>query len=64
MVIVTTDSDGFLNREELRVDAIFDKTLKESLGAATPMLNESTEYGGTAELICYEGSNKVHNINL
>lgn len=59
VVIVTTDSDGFLNREELRVDAVFDQTLKESLGAATPMLNKSTECGGTAELICYEGSSKV-----
>ncbi len=60
VVIVNTDSDGFLSREELRVDAVFDQTLRESLKAATPMLNESTEHGGTAEpLICYEGNSTV-----
>lgn len=61
VVIVNTDSDGFLSREELRVDAVFDQTLRESLKAATPMLKESTEYGGTTTepLVCYEGNNKV-----
>lgn len=61
VVIVNTDSDGFLDREELRVDAVFDQTLRDSLRAATPMLNKSTEHGGTAEMICYEGNSKVYN---
>ena len=66
VVIVNTDSDGFLSREELRVDAVFDQTLRESLKAATPMLNESTEYGGTTAepLVCYEGNNKVAQIMM
>ena len=59
VVIVNTDSDGFLSREELRVDAVFDQTLRDSLRAATPLLDESTETGSTAELICYEGNSKV-----
>ena len=60
VVIVNTDSDGFLSREELRVDAVFDQTLRESLSAATPMLKEPTEYGSTTEpLVCYEGNSKV-----
>ena len=65
VVIVNTDSDGFLSREELRVDAVFDQTLRESLKAATPMLNESTEYGSTTAepLVCYEGNNKVVSYN-
>lgn len=59
-MIVTTDSDGFLNRDELRVDAVFDQPIGDSLRAATPMINEYTKHGGTAEpLICYEGNTKV-----
>lgn len=58
VVIVNTDSNGFLDREELRVEVVFDQTLRKSLGAATPMLRNESERGAT-ELICYEGSSKV-----
>ena len=65
VVIVSTDRDGFINREELRVEAVFTQPLRTSLAAATPMLRGEQEEGrdgsmeGASNFICYEGMHHV-----
>ena len=68
VVIVSTDRDGFINREELRVEAVFNRPLRTSLEAATPMLRgKEEEEGGrdgdvagrASNMICYEGMHHV-----
>ena len=60
VVVVSTDGDGFLNREEYRVDAVFHQTLRESLKETIQTL--ITTDNATAvdvEMICYEGNCNV-----
>ena len=60
VVIVSTDSDGFLNREESRVDAVFNQSLGESLKEAVPVLKISDFMAGAdLEMVCYEGNYNV-----
>ena len=65
VVIVSTDRDGFINREELRVEAVFNRPLRTSLEAATPMLRGKEKEGrdggveGASKMICYEGMHHV-----
>ena len=60
VVVLNTDSDGFLNREEHRVDAVFQQTLRESLKEIIPTL-KTTDASTVADMetICYEGNCNV-----
>lgn len=65
VVVVSMDADGFLNREELRVEAVFNQPLKESLRQVAPMLTKSTgnpearDGDNCLEMACFEGNYHV-----
>ena len=62
VVVVSTDSDGFLNRDEHRVDAIFDRTLRESLKDVFMKLETAesdTDCSTEMTYTCYEGNYNV-----
>ena len=63
VVIVSTDSDGFIDRDELRVDAVFNQSLRESLEAATPLMRKAEgddpSAVGVSDMVCYEGMHRV-----
>lgn len=61
VVVVSTDTDGFLNREEHRVDAVFHQTLRESLKETIPTLKTTdTASAANVEMICCEGNCNVY----
>ena len=60
VVVVDTDSDGFLNRDELRVQAIFNQSLRESLKDVFMKLNTAEDDSSTeTAYACYEGNYNV-----